>query len=227
MKPYCLYGNMFRIRLNAFLFYILCRLQLSMGEYEDLCNICSKEVQDMDHVCDLRTAQQSRRITSTTHENLPLNLVKASKEAKKFECEICQKAFAAQCSLNLHTRIHNNERCYRCDLCNKSFRQKAHLSYHLQTHFKKKIQCNECQELFDKKSYLEAHKRKSHPGPKPFICEICSKKFVRQRNLSDHYRLHSGNLYSCQLCTRSYTTSATLKRHQKDIHHYSSKKKGS
>lgn len=57
---------------------------------------------------------------------------------KRRTCEVCGQELSCTKSLNLHMRIHTDERPYKCDLCDKTFRQKSGLTSHTVTHSKAK-----------------------------------------------------------------------------------------
>jgi KRAB domain-containing zinc finger protein len=42
-----------------------------------------------------------------------------------------------------------------------------------------------CDKKYNTRSNLEVHMRK-HAGTKPFVCELCNKKFISKWNMSKH-----------------------------------------
>ena len=53
-------------------------------------------------------------------------------------CGVCKKSFKTKSYLNVHKRIHSEEKLYKCDVCNKSFTLKGYLTKHMFVHSGKK-----------------------------------------------------------------------------------------
>lgn len=68
------------------------------------------------------------------------------------------------------------------------------------------------------KTELQAHIRR-HKGEKPYICNICSKKFTTKSDCNTHKKSHdvSKEIMKCQLC-RKEVTKRSLKLHMKFKH---------
>ncbi|KFB46887.1 zinc finger protein [Anopheles sinensis] len=70
------------------------------------------------------------------HTSLPED-VKSSQTAteNKFECNICNKLFAAKRSLKRHKLCHSEERAFRCtvDNCKDAYKNQSHLARHMKT----------------------------------------------------------------------------------------------
>ena len=55
---------------------------------------------------------------------------------------------------------------------------------------------------------------RTHYGIKPYICDICSKKFNDKGNLKTHLRIHTGERpYKCKICCKAFKTEGQLREH--------------
>ncbi|MNO80521.1 Zinc finger, C2H2 type [compost metagenome] len=133
---------------------------------------------------------------------------------KRFDCPLCEKVFATDQTLQVHTRTHTGERPYTCNFCSQSFIQTSHLTKHKRIHTgEKPFVCNVCNKGFREDSSLTRHKR-IHTGEKPYICETCSKRFNDRSALTKHKQTHTGEKpFECKNCGRGFTQSSSLRRH--------------
>ena len=118
---------------------------------------------------------------------------------KSFNCDLCEKAFASQKNLNRHIKnVHKeNTAAHRCQICNKYFSKKHGLKIHTAIAHEeiKPFQwgpflCNFCGSSFGVKSKLNLHIEAVHEGTKPFQCHLCDSKFLFQKTMSMHMKVH-------------------------------------
>lgn len=73
--------------------------------------------------------------------------------------------------------------------------------------------CNICGKRFCQMPSLSRHK-KIHSGEKKFSCDICGKRFNIKSKLKEHVIVHSGEKpFSCDLCGKTFNNKPYLKRH--------------
>jgi len=109
------------------------------------------------------------------------------------KCQHCEKVFSTKHRLELHLRVHNNDKPYECNICKKAFTQTRSLKEHLLT----------------------------HKSERQFKCQFCDKKFVQKNHLKYHLTSqHSQNVsdltkHTCQTCGKAFPFPYQLKRHEK------------
>ncbi len=81
-------------------------------------------------------------------------------EDKPFRCDKCHKRFRRRTNLQVHERVHSDDRPFPCEFenCGKSFKRKHGLKAHIRT----------------------------HTGYKPFECDHCGRKFSDSGNYKRH-----------------------------------------
>ena len=112
---------------------------------------------------------------------------------KPFICESCNRKFADQDLLDMHSKIHQN----RCSNCKKKFPDKLRCERHEKVckpnSNKIGYECYLCKYSHWTKFCLIEHMRK-HTGEKPYHCGHCSTKFSKKYNLKVHLsNIHNKN----------------------------------
>ncbi|XP_077300569.1 uncharacterized protein LOC143921234 [Arctopsyche grandis] len=184
------------------------------------------------------------KCTEQNGNNLKKVYLTSSTRTKRFECDICSESFTFMNELNMHMKIHIEDKPHKCGICSKSFLLKSHLNTHIKIHtngkphkcmicskafgFKHDLnihikihtgerphKCDVCSRAFILKSGLNNH-MKLHIGEKPFVCEVCSKAFVLRSILNEHMKVHTGEKpHICKICLKAFVLKSVLNRHMK------------
>lgn len=182
------------------------------------CNICNKTVntrylkshlrihsKEKPYACDTCNLKFSLRENLRRHEKIHTG-------ERPYQCEFCDKTFIQAGAAKIHRRTHTGETPYCCELCGKSFKQKSSFQTHIATQHSDNAVTDE-----KKRGYKLPRIRRSRVGlnaPRPFICDICDKKFVSKHVLRQHKRSHDINkLILCNHCGKGYTNKSNLDLH--------------
>ncbi|XP_023696860.2 zinc finger and BTB domain-containing protein 40 [Paramormyrops kingsleyae] len=150
---------------------------------------------------------------------------------KPYVCRECGKGFsqANGLSVHLHT-FHNIADPHDCQKCRMSFSSLEEHRKHIQEcHPKEYHRCDMCNKIFNSAALLEKH-MVSHVGGKPYSCKICHKAYQQLSGLWYHNRTAHldvlgaqgsrglKSLFQCPACSRAFSSSATLLKHQRAEH---------
>ncbi|XP_075145545.1 uncharacterized protein LOC142220343 [Haematobia irritans] len=130
-------------------------------------------------------------------------------------CEICGNCFSTRQQMNIHMKIHRQEKTHECEICYKRFITACNLQAHMRTHTgEKPFECKYCNRRFADRSTHIRHER-IHTNEKPFSCERCGKSFALATTLQAHLKVHTGERpYRCDLCSKSFKLAHQLKAHK-------------
>ncbi|CAB0032357.1 unnamed protein product [Trichogramma brassicae] len=134
-----------------------------------------------------------------------------------YQCEICAKMFKQLVHLNVHKRVHSDERPFQCTVCKASFKYRALLKNHEDVHKNvRRYECFDCRATFVRKSNLRMHISGMHTKERPFHCTHCDKKFKQKSHLNGHLRTHTKALpFSCDICGHRCNRRDNLNKHIK------------
>ena len=188
------------------------------------CNLCDKAYVNLvdltDHMlkhmgekpyeCNLCGRRFSWKSGFTLHRQ------RHHKDAKRYQCQRCQKGFATISLLKRHVE----EQCetYKCGTCEKSFDTKSSLDEHSRTHEAKEeshFQCKYCVKSYTDEETLRRHMRKHKRKLSSDKCYQCDKTFNHRVMLAMHMDTHSDpKLYQCKLCEETFDAKSDLKEHK-------------
>jgi hypothetical protein len=101
----------------------------------------------------------------------------------EYECDICDRSFHRQESLDQHVRDKHTE--YDCDICDRSFGTQESLDQHVRHSHPIEYDCDMCERSFHRQESLDQHVRDKHPE---YDCDFCDRLFRTQQSLDQHVR---------------------------------------
>uniref|UniRef100_A0A182XX26 Uncharacterized protein n=1 Tax=Anopheles stephensi TaxID=30069 RepID=A0A182XX26_ANOST len=134
-------------------------------------------------------------------------------------CPECGKQFTSKSYLNVHLRIHRNERpftnsvfrivsptgavaptssnntnsinhAFSLEVCNKGHITRKDLAVHMTSHTgEKPLSCDICGKTYARRNALDCHRR-THTKERPYVCDICGQSFSQATPLRVHRKLH-------------------------------------
>lgn len=136
-----------------------------------------------------------------------------------FPCQLCHDVFQIKKDLILHkTKQHAESKPFACDECPKKFKLNTSLQKHLANRHESKnkgFKCDKCNKSFVKRVYLTNHQSRFHHLFKPFLCQICGKRFLHENSLKSHGQIHVEEAkFKCQFCEKSFNRKDKLTFHE-------------
>lgn len=140
-----------------------------------------------------------------------------------YACDLCSyKTYSFSKLVNMHKRIHSEERPFLCDTCGKGFKTSKQLRNHKVIHLDKRRQrsfrsgeCDICHRFFSDKRMLRVHKDTVHNKLRPFLCNYCGYAASCRSTLKMHMRQHTGEKpFSCDMCAYRTADHNSLRRHK-------------
>ena len=172
-----------------------------------------------------KTPSSKEEKLSSPHTQAPIVLAKVE---RKIGCSECGRLSLCMASLEKHKKeVHLRNKSFQCSECPSKFSREWSLSSHLKIHKgEKPYACSECSFKFRSIGALNQHKIQKHENDplKPkrkFTCSECSMEFTRKWSLTNHSRIHTGELpYSCTECKLKLRTNLALVRHNIQKHEH-------
>ncbi|XP_073987182.1 uncharacterized protein isoform X2 [Rhodnius prolixus] len=143
-----------------------------------------------------------------------------------YSCDHCNyKTNSLTRLLNLHRRIHSEERPFLCDVCGKGFKTTKQLRNHKSWHklkeknkteiAEKLVKCISCGRGFTCARLMRLHVQVVHKRLKPYSCYVCGHSAANKSSLRSHLSMHTGlRPYSCDECDYSTRDHNNLRRHK-------------
>ena len=199
------------------------------------CKVCISDLQDHDlnhHVIHLRCklCQVTEKKLSGV-VSLQTYVVRKMLTFRKEEhtCRFCGIFFKKISNRYKHEvnktcfKLEERERKVKCDICNKKFFEVGNLVRHVKTvHVLLTFKCNECYEVFNRKTNFESHFEEYHSKGKEFECDECRDVFDTYDDvlchLDNEHDYSNRNDVKCEVCSECFTRQDNLDRHIKNFH---------
>ncbi|CAL8108589.1 unnamed protein product [Calicophoron daubneyi] len=135
-----------------------------------------------------------------------------------YRCPSCPAMYANANAFTKHMREKHFVKVYTCRQCEEFFETLSQLFLHARrSHVdpKKpkrnpanyKFHCNQCNYMTNNGGTMEHHKR-AHSGEKPFVCDVCNKRFAQKANMKTHRNrhIHRDKIFRCDTCNKAFSS---------------------
>lgn len=131
-------------------------------------------------------------------------------------CDLCGEKYKTRNGILDHMRRRHLFSEYQCHFCREIFTSygiRRNHEIHFHT-FKYKYECQICSHKFIVNRDFRKHMI-THTGEKNYLCTICGKRLSRKSVLDLHMATHTDiRPFSCNTCTASFKTRKALRVHQ-------------
>lgn len=165
--------------------------------------------------------EDSHKKQAEGQSDVATHFLKGPSEGKEteFKCKFCTKSFMKARTLRRHILTHNEVNPYRCKTCDSCFSRYDHLKIHQIHCTGKRPRLEVCIPKISLddvgRGWQIKYGSKTIENKNAFDCEACSRSFSSSSNLSRHNTMfHSANLFKCTRCGSSFANEKYWKRHQ-------------
>ncbi|XP_023721839.1 zinc finger protein 2 isoform X2 [Cryptotermes secundus] len=130
-------------------------------------------------------------------------------------CEFCGACYQNISQLEVHQRLHTNEKPFKCETCSISFHFKKELQRHKSSNHKqiKSLTCAVCNKTCPNRNAMWRHE-KIHTDDRNVLCYLCGKVLSNPQSMRVHLRTHSNDRpCSCPTCGKSFKDNTSVSKH--------------
>uniref|UniRef100_A0A1B0D597 C2H2-type domain-containing protein n=1 Tax=Phlebotomus papatasi TaxID=29031 RepID=A0A1B0D597_PHLPP len=132
-----------------------------------------------------------------------------------YECDVCEKKFQYESSLQIHKRFHSGEKLSQCNECGKRFATQYALKRHSRTHEQTQASvCETCNASFMDQGDFARHTRFHETGEAPYTCKHCGDTFDTYSAIKAHRSRKHRSQWQCKHCWESFPTEKLYREHR-------------
>ena len=147
-----------------------------------------------------------------------------SEKKTKFQCKTCLKILGTKHSLRQHEKTHQKQQCKVCNSKVLPQSFEKHMQSHQNEKSERKFECKICCQKFLTNKQLYKHV-KIHS--KIFQCDLCGHYSALKSNLMKHLNLHLvQGQFKCFFCRKLFKNKESFRFHSRQIHGDPNNRKG-
>ena len=132
-------------------------------------------------------------------------------------CPVCGQLEKSQSALNIHLSAQHPGYQFPCTVCGKSYASYNSWYKHQIEHTPPTYFCLECSEGFHLNAELQRYMN-VHNDVKPFGCDLCERRFTKNKSLTRHKKVHDDNPVTCSMCDKTCQTPEQMYMHFRGAH---------
>nr|CAD7410670.1 unnamed protein product [Timema cristinae] len=113
------------------------------------------------------------------------------------KCEVCDRCLKLKYDFTQRILVKKRKEDFKCEDCDVCFKTRGDLQLHTREH---SYDCERCRRGFKTKRMLAGHSCAANPKERTHKCNVCNKRFMKEKDVARHKIQNHMNQHLCENC---------------------------
>ncbi|CAG2067832.1 unnamed protein product, partial [Timema podura] len=129
---------------------------------------------------------------------------------KCFKFKVCDRCLKLKYDFTQRILVRKRKDDYKCEECDVCFKTRGDLQVHTREH---RYDCDRCGRCFKTKHMLAVHSCAANPKERPHKCNVCNKRFLKEKDVARHKIQNHTNKHLCENCGKCFSLKDKFLKH--------------